>query len=102
MAERGAGYVAEPKHFVDLFDHVTIEKIHSLTPREFERFVAYVLRRAGYVVKEVGPHFLRGVDLEMLLPGKSRVFGGVECKRYADRRLVPASVVRGVRGSACG
>jgi restriction endonuclease Mrr len=90
---------AEPKHFVDLFEHATIEKMHSLTPKEFEHFVAYVLRRAGYVVKEVGPHFIKGVDLEFRLPGTSRVYGGVECKKYAPKNPVPAPVVNKVRGA---
>jgi hypothetical protein len=90
---------AEPEHFVDLFDHATIEKMHSLSPREFERFVAYVLRRAGYVVKEVGPHFVKGVDLEIRLPGTSRIYGGIECKKYAPKNLVPAPVVNKVRGA---
>ncbi len=89
---------AEPERFAKLFARPTVEEMHALTPREFERFVAYVLRRAGYDVKEVGPHFLRGVDLEMRLPGKSRIFGGVECKKYAAKSLIPASVVNRVRG----
>jgi len=90
---------AEPERFAKLFARPTVEEMHALTPREFERFVAYVLRRAGYEVKEVGLHFLRGVDLEVRRPGKPGIFGGVECKRYAPGRLVPASVVRGVRGA---
>lgn len=90
---------AEPERFSDLFKNPTVEAMHTLTPREFERFVAYVLRRAGYEVKEVGLHFLRGVDLEMRLPGKVRIIGGVECKRYALGKLVAASTVRGVRGA---
>jgi hypothetical protein len=73
---------AEPERFAALFNHPTIEEMHALTPRDFEQFVAYVLRRAGYDAKEVGPHWLRGVDLEMRRPGTSRIVGGVECKRY--------------------
>jgi restriction endonuclease Mrr len=73
--------------------------MHRLSPREFEHFVAYVLRRAGYEVKEVGPHWLRGLDLEMRLPGKTRIFGGVECKRFQKDQLVSAPIVRGVRGA---
>ena len=91
---------AEPKHFVNLFNHPTVEGMYALSPKEFERFVAYVLPRAGYVVKEVGPHFLRGVDLEMRLPTKMRIFGGVECKKYAPGHLVRAPVVAHVLGAA--
>jgi hypothetical protein len=46
---------AEPERFVALFSAPTVEAMHALTPREFERFVVYVLRRAGYDVREVGP-----------------------------------------------
>ncbi|HKS69944.1 MAG TPA: restriction endonuclease, partial [Ktedonobacterales bacterium] len=91
---------AEPKRFAELFNNPTVEAIYALSPREFERFVAYVLRRAGYDVKEVGPHWLRGVDLEMRRPGYKRIVGGVECKRYQTTDLVPASVVAHVLGAA--
>lgn len=90
---------AEPTKFADLFRNPTIEAIYALSPREFESFIAYVLRRAGYDVKEVGPHFLRGLDLEMRMPGKRAIFGGVECKRFAPSQLVTAPIVRGVKGA---
>jgi len=90
---------AEPQRFADLFNTPSGEAIYALTPREFERFVAYVLRRAGYGVKEVGPHWLRGVDLEMRLPGKTRIVGGVECKRFAPDKLVTSRIVKDVRGA---
>jgi chromosome partitioning protein len=91
---------AEPERFAELFNNPSVEAMHALSPREFERFVAYVLRRAGYDVKEVGPHWLRGVDLEMRRPGTTRILGGVECKRYQTEDLVPASVVSHVLGAA--
>jgi restriction endonuclease Mrr len=92
---------AQPNHrFAELFDKPTIEAIRAHSPRDFERFVAYVLRRAGFDVREVGPHFLHGLDLELRLPGKQQIFGGVECKRFASERLVRVPVVRGVRGAA--
>jgi chromosome partitioning protein len=90
---------AEPERFAALFNKPTVEEMHRLSPRDFERFVAYVLRRAGYDVKEVGPHWLRGVDLEMRRPGLSRIVGGVECKRYDQGRHVNAPIVRGTRGA---
>jgi len=73
--------------------------MRTLIPRELERVVAHVLRRAGYEVRDVGPHWLRGVDLELRLPGRSRIVGGVECKRFATSQLVTAPVVRGVKGA---
>src|SRR5690348_7287737 len=90
---------AEPKRFADLFNNPSVEAMYTLSPQEFERFVAYVLRRAGYDVREVGPHWIRGVDLEMRLPGKTRIFGGVECKRFAKDKLIPASVVMHIMGA---
>ena len=90
---------AQPERFAALFQSPTLEEMYALTPRDFERFVAYVLRRAGYEVKEVGPHFVHGVDLEMRVPGRSRIVGGVECKKYAPTNLIPAAVVNRVRGA---
>ncbi len=90
---------AEPERFAALFSKPSVDAMHALSPRDFERFVAYVLRRAGYEVKEVGPHFLRGVDLEVRSPGKSKVFAGIECKRFASEQLVNAPIVRGVLGA---
>lgn len=90
---------AEPTRFAELFRNPSVEAMHALSPGEFEHFVAYVLRRAGFMVKEVGPHFLRGLDLEMRLPGKTLIFGGVECKRYAPGQLVNVPIVRGVKGA---
>jgi hypothetical protein len=79
---------AEPMKFAELFNNPLVEEMHKLTPRDFERFIAYVLRRAGYDAKEVGPHWLRGVDLEILRPGVSTILGGVECKRFQAGVLV--------------
>ena len=90
---------AEPERFAALFKNPTIAAMHALSSQDFERFVAYVLRRAGYDVKEVGPHILLGLDLELRLPGKRQIFGGVECKKYAPNRLVPAGVMNDVRGA---
>src|SRR5690348_11489867 len=91
---------AQPKQFVELYNHPSVEAMHALTPREFEHFVAYVLRRAGYEVREVGPHWLRGVDLEMRRPGRATIVGGVECKRLQFGDLVPARVVTHLKGAA--
>ncbi len=91
---------AEPAKFAALFNKPTVEEMHALSPGDFEHFVAYALRRAGYEVKEVGPHWLRGVDLEMRVPGMTGIFGGVECKKYAPGNLVKANVVKGVLGAA--
>lgn len=92
---------AEPERFAALFNSPTVEAMHKLNPpREFERFVAYVLRRAGYEVKEVGPHFLHGVDLEMRRPGTKTILGGVECKRFQPSNVVQSGVVAKLKGAA--
>ncbi len=87
-------------NYAELFRAPSVESMYALTPQQFEHFVAYVLQRAGYDVKEVGPHFLHGVDIEMRLPGKTRIFGGVECKKFASDNLVKANVVSKVKGAA--
>ncbi len=94
------GMPTELEHFTKIFNNPSVETIYDeLTPHEFERFVAFVLRRAGYDAKVVGPHWLRGIDVEMRLPGKSRIVGGVECKHFQKGLLVTAPVVKGVRGA---
>ena len=90
---------AQPDQFANLFDRPAVEAMYGLSSRDFERFVAYVLRRAGYDVKEVGPHFVYGVDLELRIPGKTRIVGGVECKRFAPDQLVSAAIVQHVKGA---
>ena len=93
--------VAQPTRFAALFEHPTVEAMHGLANgKEFERFVAYVLRRAGYDAKEVGAHWLRGVDLEMRRPGSSHIVGGVECKRFQTSTLVDAKIVGNLLGAA--
>lgn len=92
---------SETEKFAALFRNPTPESMYQLTPREFEHFVAYVLRRAGYDAKVVGPHFLHGVDIEMRVPGKESIVGGVECKRYTpDKQFVTAAIVQHVKGAS--
>lgn len=91
--------VADQAQFAALFNNPTVDSMYALANREFERFVAYVLRRAGYEVKELGPFTRHGVDLEIRMPGSRRVVGGVECKKYKHTRRVTATDVKGARGS---
>lgn len=86
--------------FAQLFNHPTVDAMYALSPDDFEHFVAYVLRRAGYDVKVVARHWLRGVDLEMRRPGLKTIVGGVECKRFIPSALVPAKVVSQLKGAA--
>lgn len=91
---------AEPARFVDLFLDPTVEKMHSLSPSEFEKFVAYVLRRAGFTVTDVALRFLRGVDLEMYSDkSRKKQVGGVEVKRFEATSLVNAATVQKLMGA---
>lgn len=93
--------MATEAQFAKLFNKPSVEEVYNtLTPKEFEHFVAYVLRRAGYDAKVVGPHWLRGVDVEMRQPGYSRIVGGMECKQYQPGDLVQAGVVTHLLGAA--
>ena len=91
---------AEPERFAELFNQPSVEAIYALSPSDFEHFVAYVLRRAGYDAKVVGRHWLKGVDLEMRRPGLKTIVGGVECKRFQSGELVSAKVVTQLKGAA--
>ena len=90
----------DTERFVALFNKPTVEAISALTQRDFERFVAYTLRRAGYDVKEVGGRLLRGVDLEIREHGGSRIVAAVECKRFAPGQLVNAAMVKSALGTS--
>ncbi len=46
---------AAPARFAALFNQPTIEQMYALSPREFERYVGYFPKRAGFQAKEVGP-----------------------------------------------
>jgi chromosome partitioning protein len=75
--------------------------MRALTPREFEHFVAYTFRRAGYGVADVSTTVLKGVDLELYLTllRDSHPLGGVEIKRYAANKLVDKPAVQLLLGS---
>ena len=91
----------ELERFTELFNKPSWQAMHdNLTPREFENFVAYVLRRAGYDARVVGLRFLRGVDIEVRLPGQTRIIAGIECKRYVSSQLVNAHIVQHVKGAS--
>lgn len=69
--------------------------LQSLTPAEFETFVADLFRRKGYGVKVSGQRGDKGVDLRLRQAnGKTAV---VQCKRY--QRAVGPEVVRELYGT---
>lgn len=91
---------AEPQRFRDLYAAPTVEGMYALSPKEFEKFVAYVFRRAGYEVNDVAFKFTKGVDLELFADTSHRKrLGGVEVKRFEAGSLVTAQVVQKLMGA---
>ncbi|HKW22293.1 MAG TPA: AAA family ATPase [Ktedonobacterales bacterium] len=91
----------EIRRFESLFAHPSVDDMYKLTPKVFERFVAYVFRRGGYIVKDVAFRFARGVDLE-LYDGTSggRRVGGIEVKRFERDNLVNGHIIQHLLGAA--
>jgi chromosome partitioning protein len=90
----------EPTRFVDLYNRPTVDGMYALTPKEFEKFVAYVFRRAGYEVHDVAFKFTRGVDLEVFADkARRRRVGGVEVKRFDRGKLVTADAILKLMGA---
>lgn len=87
--------------FARLFNAPSWQEMHDdLSPSGFEHFVAYVFRCAGYDAQVVGPHWRKGVDVEVRLPGQARIFAGIECKRFASSQLVNAHIAQHVKGAS--
>lgn len=75
--------------------------IQTLSPLEFEQYVAMLFEEAGYQVRHSGGSGDRGVDLTVSRGGTA---GIVQCKRYEDavgpgtvRELIGAMTNAGVR-----
>lgn len=74
---------------------ISPERLHTLSPRAFERYVAGLFRQKGYRVSIRGRSGDLGVDLEVAGPGERRAI--VQCKRYQN--TVGAEVVRELYGT---
>jgi len=74
---------------------LSIEQLYSLSPADFERFVAGLFRKKGYQVKLRGRKGDHGVDLELVQSGGRRAI--VQCKRY--RHTVGPDIVRELFGT---
>lgn len=85
--ELGRGRRADPA--------VELEKVRSLSPRSFERYVAGLFRQKGYRVLIRGRSGDLGVDLEVTSPVGRRAI--VQCKRYQN--TVGPDVVRELYGT---
>lgn len=81
----------QKKHLANL----SIDQLYSLSPADFERYVAGLFRKKGYQVKLRGQKGDRGVDLELFQPGGRKAI--VQCKRYRHR--VGPDIVRELFGT---
>lgn len=74
---------------------LTVEKLQSLSPSGFERYVAGLFRQKGYNVVMRGSSGDLGVDLELTGPHGRRAI--VQCKRY--QHTIGAEIVRELYGT---
>ncbi len=82
-------------HSGSAVEPVTLEQLQTLSPADFERYVAAVFRRKGYEVSVRGSSGDLGVDLEVVNEQGRRAV--VQCKRY--RSTVGPDVVRELYGT---
>lgn len=74
---------------------LTVDKLQSLSPSGFERYVAGLFRQKGYTVVMRGSSGDLGVDLELTGPHGRRAI--VQCKRY--QHTIGAEIVRELYGT---
>jgi restriction system protein len=74
---------------------VTVEQLYTLSPADFEQYVAALFRKKGYQVKLRGRKGDRGVDLELVQNGGRSAI--VQCKRY--RHTIGPDIVRELFGT---
>ncbi len=74
---------------------VTVDQLQTLSPADFERYVATIFRSKGYQVSVRGRSGDLGVDLEVVNEQSRRAV--VQCKRY--RSTVGPDVVRELYGT---
>ncbi len=74
---------------------LTVDKLQTLSPEGFERYVAGLFRQKGYMVVLRGSSGDLGVDLELTGPHGRRAI--VQCKRY--QHTIGAEIVRELYGT---
>lgn len=74
---------------------LTVDKLQTLSPEGFERYVAGLFRQKGYTVVLRGSSGDLGVDLELTGPHGRRAI--VQCKRY--QHTIGAEIVRELYGT---
>lgn len=77
------------------FQHLSIEELYALTPRDFEHYVAELFEQRGYKVEVRGRAGDLGVDLMLTQNDGRRAI--VQCKRY--RHPIGPEIVRELFGT---
>jgi restriction system protein len=75
----------------------SLAQLNSLSPDEFEAFVADLFRRKGAKAQVIGGQGDHGVDIEVT--GRDGTRALVQCKRFAPGRWVGEGTVRDLYGS---
>lgn len=82
--------------FASIFEKPTIERMYvELNDGEFEHFVGYVFRQAGYSVEHTGGRRGPNLDVTLYMGGSASGFhAGVQCKHFQPeaRKVVPSEV----------
>jgi restriction system protein len=79
-----------------LHKYAAIERLHSLSPGEFEELVADYFKSMGYIVHHTGKSGDHGVDIEIFTPREGKWL--VQCKRYR-RKVVGEPAIRDLYGA---
>ncbi len=83
--------------FRDIFENPTIARmLREVNPTEFEHFVAYVFKQAGFSVEYTGNQHGPGLDLKVFMGGPLRA--GVQVKHFVPDHRVSAPEVVNLRG----
>src|SRR5262249_10123481 len=91
--------------FTSIFKEPTIERLLTeLGDTDFEHFVGYVFRQAGYGVKHTGTQYGQGLDLRLYLgsPATGSPYGGVSVKHFSGDGVVTGPQVMNLRGALQG
>jgi len=88
--------------FADLYEKPNIQRmLDELTDDQFEDFVGYVLRQAGYFVEDTAMQYGQGLDLKLFTgPVTARALhAGVSVKHFSPTNLVTGPHVMHFRGA---
>jgi chromosome partitioning protein len=88
--------------FKSIFESPSIDRLLTdLTPYQFEDFIGYVFRRAGFIVEDTATQFGPGLDLKLYTtptPVK-RLYAGVSIKQFQPPLRVTAPDIMRLKGA---